>query len=139
MDGTNGPEPGMARAPGGVAVTSYVSKPTVADPTDSDHAAEFVVQLGKPGPMHARDDVRRRLDSLLEQGPRTVVVDFSQVGQLSSSTISALLLVMRRCSARGVKVVWREPSRRSVTTLARIGLGTLGHPAGDIPTMRRAQ
>jgi anti-anti-sigma regulatory factor len=139
MDGVNGPEPGMARAPRGVALTSHLSKPTAADPTDSYYAAELVVQLGELGQMHARDDVPRRLDSLLEHGARTVVVDLSRVGQLSSTTIAALLWVMRRCSARGVEVVLREPSRRSVTTLARIGLGTLGHPAGEIPTVRRAQ
>jgi hypothetical protein len=102
MDGMNGPEPGMARAPRGVALASHLSKPTAADPTDSYHAAELVVQLGEPGQMHARDDVPRRLDSLLEQGARTVIVDMSRVG------------------------------------LARMDIGTLDHPAGEIPTMRRA-
>jgi ABC-type transporter Mla MlaB component len=138
MDGMQGPGSGMPRLPRNLALTPDVSKPTGTDPTDSYHAGEVVVQLREPDPMHALDDVQWRFNSLLEQGARTLVVDLSQVGQLSSTTIAALLWVMRRCSARGVKVVLREPSRRSVTTLARIGLGTLGHPAGEIPTVRRA-
>lgn len=72
--------------------------------------------------MRVLDDVERGLDSLLERGPRTMVVDMSGVARLSSTTIAALLWVRRRCAARGVDVIVRGASPRHRALLRRIGL-----------------
>lgn len=85
-------------------------------------AIEPVVRLGNAGLSRGLSDMQERLDALLEQGPGTVVVDMSEVEQMSSVTVAALLWVKRRCSERRVHVVLRQPSQRSVNALLRIGL-----------------
>lgn len=78
--------------------------------------------LRDAGLVRVLDDLQGRLDTALETGPRAVVVDISAIGQVSSTTIAALLWIKRRCSARGVQVLLRGPSRRSRDTLQRVGL-----------------
>lgn len=67
-------------------------------------------------------DLRWRLDGLLASGPSTLVVDVAEVTRLSSATVAVLLWVRRRCRARGVRVVLRDPSRNTVELLRRTGL-----------------
>ncbi|GAA2114280.1 hypothetical protein GCM10009843_02630 [Nocardioides bigeumensis] len=74
------------------------------------------------------DDLQWRLDAVLEQGPHTVVLDMSALTRLSSTCVAALLWVKRRCAARGVAVVLRDPSRDCAAALERIGL------LGALPT-----
>ncbi|WP_246051215.1 STAS domain-containing protein [Nocardioides guangzhouensis] len=81
-----------------------------------------VVLLGDGDLGRALGDLRRRLATVLERGPATLVMDLSGVTQLSSTGIAVLLWVKRRCAAREVGVVLREPSRRSVDLLRRTGL-----------------
>ena len=85
-------------------------------------AGQVVVQLRDTGLAHVLDDVQRRLELVLKEGPRTLVVDMSAVAQVSSTTIAALLWIRRRCSARGIEVLLRRPSRRSLEALERVGL-----------------
>ena len=81
-----------------------------------------MLQMHDADLMRVLDDVERGLDSLLDRGPRTLVVDMSGVARLSSTTIAALLWVRRRCAARGVDVVLHEASTRHLAMLRRIGL-----------------
>lgn len=83
---------------------------------------EVVVELGDDNVTEALRELRWRLPLLLNRSPGTVVVDVSQMTQLSSATVAALLWVRRRCRLRGVTVVLRQPSRRSVEMLRRTGL-----------------
>ncbi|WP_228521985.1 STAS domain-containing protein [Nocardioides islandensis] len=93
------------------------------EPGTSDAiAVKPVLLLREAGLAHTFDNLHARLDAALETGPRVVVVDMSAIGQVSSTTIAALLWVKRRCSARGVEVLLRGSSRRSLDTLRRVGL-----------------
>jgi anti-anti-sigma regulatory factor len=67
-------------------------------------------------------DLDRRLGEAFEGGPRTLVIDMTGVGRVSSTTIAALLWTKRRCSSRGVEVQLRGPSRRCLDALGRVGL-----------------
>ena len=101
-----------------------------------------MLQMHDADLMRVLDDVERGLDSLLDRGPRTLVVDMSGVARLSSTTIAALLWVRRRCAARGVDVVVREASTRHLAQLRRIGLRdapalqTMAPGAGSPRTVR---
>jgi anti-anti-sigma regulatory factor len=94
-----------------------------------DSTGQAVLRIPNAGMMDVLGDLDRRLESLLESGPRTLVVDLSAVVRLSSTTIAALLWVGRRCSARGVEVVLSDASRRHVAMLQRIGLRHAPAPA----------
>jgi anti-anti-sigma regulatory factor len=85
------------------------------------------------------EDLQKQLDLLLRLGQRTLVVDVSAVGQVSSTTVAALLWIKRRCSTHGVKVLLRDPSRRSLSTLGRLGLLRVltVEPADDLGTSSR--
>jgi anti-anti-sigma regulatory factor len=82
---------------------------------------EMVIRLESTRMTHALHDLDRRLDLVLGEGPRTLVLDMS-VAPVSSTTIAALLWTRRRCSSRGVRLVLRNPSRRCLDTLRRVGL-----------------
>ena len=83
---------------------------------------EVVVTLRDAEALHALGDLRWRLNTLLAQGPATLVIDIEGVRQIASAMIAVLLQVKRRCMARRVDVVLREPSRRSLDFLHRTGL-----------------
>lgn len=83
---------------------------------------EVVLELPCSGQADRIDEVQHRVEVLLEDGPRTLVVDMSDGVSLSSSTIAALMWVRRRASARGVEVVLGDADRRVVETLLRSGL-----------------
>ena len=87
-----------------------------------DRGGEVVVTLRDAEVRHALGDLRWRLDTLLADGPATLVIDLAGVTQISSTMVAVLLRVKHRCLARGVDVVLREPSRRSVDLLHRTGL-----------------
>ncbi len=91
------------------------AEPTLTNP-------EVVVELGDAHVAEALRELRSRLPLLLNRSPGTVIVDLSEMTQLSSATVAALLWIRRRCRLRGVIVVLRQPSRRSVEMLRRTGL-----------------
>lgn len=90
--------------------------------TDHKYGDAVVVTLRDTEVPRALADLRWRLNTLLGHGPATLVIDVAGVRQISSATIAVLLQVKRRCRARGVDLVVREPSRRSVDMLHRTGL-----------------
>jgi anti-anti-sigma regulatory factor len=91
-----------------------------------------VLPLRNAGVAQALDELELRLDTALATGPRVVVVDMSAIGQVSSTTIAALLWVKRRCASRGVEVLLRGPSRRNLDTLRRVGLLGVFHLEGAL-------
>lgn len=117
MDGRIEPEPKAPRPERGLT-----SPQEPEGPAASDRTCEAVVRLCDAGLQRGLDDLQERLDFLLEQGPSTLVVDMSDVGHVSSTTVTALLWVRRRCSERSVHMVLRPPPHRSFNRLVRIGL-----------------
>ena len=81
-----------------------------------------MLELSGSGQGDRIDEVQRRVDVLLEAGPRTLVVDMSHAVQLSSATIAALMWVRRRTSARGVELLLGDADDHVVETLRRSGL-----------------
>lgn len=67
-------------------------------------------------------DLRWRLDTVLRSGTSTLVIDVSDIPRLSSATVAMLLWVARRCQARRVRLLVRNPSRASQELLRRTGL-----------------
>jgi anti-anti-sigma factor len=114
MDGSTRTEPRGA-APGTAEVVV---------PPHLDAEAEVVVPLRDADNGRVPGDLHRRLDAVLQLGPETVVIDVSEVTRFSSTTIAALLQAKRRCAARGVRVVLREPVGRAGSPLRRTGLLT---------------
>ena len=67
-------------------------------------------------------DVRWLLHDALLAGARRLVVDLSEVEQLSSTAVASLLFAHRTCRARGGAVVLRSPNPRTLDLLHRTGL-----------------
>ena len=67
-------------------------------------------------------DVRWLLHDALLAGARRLVVDLSEVEQLSSTAVASLLFAHRTCRARGGAVVLRNPNPRTLDLLHRTGL-----------------
>jgi|GEM_PF-5048400 len=107
-----------------------------AAPHFEDRPDEAMLRLRDAGLMLMVEDVHDRLETLLEPGPRELVVDMSDVAHLTSTTIAALLWIRQRCSARGVDVALRAPSRRHLEVLRRIDL--LGNAPARRPPYRTA-
>jgi anti-anti-sigma factor len=67
-------------------------------------------------------DVRWLLHDALLAGARELVVDLSDVQQLSSPAVASFLSAHRTCRARGGTVVLRGANRRTLDLLHRTGL-----------------
>jgi anti-anti-sigma regulatory factor len=80
-----------------------------------------VLTLGERGLMPVLEGVHEQVEVLLTLGPRAVLVDISEVSDLSSTAVAALLWIRRRCSERGVDVVLRGATGRNRDALKRIG------------------
>jgi len=67
-------------------------------------------------------DLRWLLHDALLAGARRLVVDLSDVRQLSSTAVASFLWAHRTCRARGGAVVLRGVNRRTEDLLERTGL-----------------
>lgn len=103
---------------------SAAGRPLIIEINPRRRGDEVVVTLRDRDVWQALGELRLRLDSLLAAGPATLVIDIAGVTQVSSAMFAVLLRVKRRCLARRVDVVLRQPSRRSVDLLRRTGLLT---------------
>lgn len=101
------------------------------DSTSRDDKAVTLLQVTDL--LNVRDAVTRQVETLLESGPRSLAVELSGV-DVTSTTVTALLWVRRRCAARGVEVALLGPPRRSVRMLKGIGFVD----AGQRPTVLRS-
>lgn len=92
---------------------------------------EQVITLGACGLMPALERVHEEVEARLTLGPRCLVVDVSEISDLSSTTVAALLWIRRRCSERGVEVALRGVAGRHRDALLRIGfVRELGRSSG---------
>ena len=66
--------------------------------------------------------LRWQLSDIVMQGAYLVVIDLSEVEQVSSQLLSALLGTHRTCHRRGGGVVIRHANRRTSELLRRTGL-----------------
>ncbi len=66
--------------------------------------------------------LRWRLRGLVMEGASLVVIDVSELGQISSTLLAALLDTHRVCRQRGGGVVIRHASRKMSDVLHRSGL-----------------
>jgi anti-anti-sigma factor len=66
--------------------------------------------------------LRWRLHGLVMEGACLVVVDVSEIDQISSTLLAALLDTHRVCRRRGGGVVIRHASRKMTDVLRRTGL-----------------
>lgn len=67
-------------------------------------------------------DLRWQLRSLVLSGAREIVVDVTEMGELSSGVVTVLLSTHRVCRVRGGGLVLRNVSRRTAELLHRTGL-----------------
>ncbi|MER7246956.1 STAS domain-containing protein [Kribbella sp. NPDC000426] len=66
--------------------------------------------------------LRWRLRGLVNEGACLVVIDVSDIGEMSSTLLAALLDTHRVCRRRGGGVVIRHASRKMTDVLRRTGL-----------------
>jgi anti-anti-sigma regulatory factor len=78
-------------------------------------------------------ELRSAVAATVRSGARTLVVDVSRLGRLSSPTVTALLWAQRRCRVQGGAVVLRGAGRRCRRLLRRTGLADVFElePAGS--------
>jgi anti-anti-sigma regulatory factor len=115
----------------------YFAEPAAAADISRGTGDEVVLSLSDNGLADAVDALEDRLDLVLASGARVLVLDMSAVETVSSTTVTVLLWAKRRCAARGLAVLLRQPSRRCVDTLRRIGL--LGGLAVESSPLRAKQ
>ncbi|WP_141781205.1 STAS domain-containing protein [Nocardioides albertanoniae] len=85
----------------------------------------------------ALHDLRWRIDEMLADSPRAVVVEVSGLTRLSSATIAALLWAKRRCTTRGVGLLLTDPDNALAGQLHRAGLHTVWDiQAGATPPLK---
>jgi anti-anti-sigma regulatory factor len=106
---------------------------------DGGNGVELVMALEEDGRERTVGGPDRRLPRLLDDGPSHLVVDLSRLDRLSSGAVRALLHIHEQCRSRGVAVMLRRPSRRSLGVLRRAGLlaalpvERAGHPVRPAP------
>jgi anti-anti-sigma factor len=87
--------------------------------TDGD---EITVRLTDDLLAEGLADVRWLLHDALLAGARRLVIDLSEVHQLSSTAVASFLFAHRTCRARGGAVVLRGANPRTLDLLHRTGL-----------------
>jgi anti-anti-sigma factor len=94
----------------------------MTDPTHSPPHQKAIVTLSEPDLDSAPTALRWQLRGLVMDGVSLVVVDVSELDQISSTVLAALLDTHRVCRRRGGGVVIRHASRRMSDVLRRTGL-----------------
>ena len=75
--------------------------------TFSEEKTDGVLVLGVSGKIHteASDELLRKLNTLIDQGERHLLLDFSDVGYINSSGLRALLIVAKKLNGLSGKMV----------------------------------
>ncbi|MCZ2805439.1 STAS domain-containing protein [Modestobacter sp. VKM Ac-2983] len=95
---------------------------TSAVPARPGRDGQVVVHLSDELLADGLADLRWLLHDALLSGARRLVVDLSDVRQLSSTAVASFLWAHRTCRARGGAVVLRGVNRRTEDLLHRTGL-----------------
>jgi anti-anti-sigma factor len=127
-------------APGRVARATV---PAVRlQPAGHGSPAVVVVTLDETTLPSGLVELRSAVAATVRSGARTLVVDVSRLGRLSSPTVTALLWAQRRCRVQGGAVVLRGADRRWRRLLRRTGLADvfdLEPPGAAAPEERRTR
>ncbi|KQW50939.1 hypothetical protein ASC77_25100 [Nocardioides sp. Root1257] len=90
--------------------------------TDDVRPGDVVVRLPRGGLNNSLAELDQQLDIAFCLEPRALVLDLSEIGRMSSTTVAELLWARQRCSRRGVEVHLWNPTRQCREALERIGL-----------------
>ncbi|GAA4735986.1 hypothetical protein GCM10023328_15300 [Modestobacter marinus] len=107
-----------------MTVTAVHRPPTGTDavPVRPGRDGQVVVRLSDDLLADGLADLRWLLRDALLSGARRLVVDLTDVRQLSSTAVASFLWAHRTCRARGGAVVLRGVNRRTEDLLHRTGL-----------------
>ena len=94
----------------------------MTDTAHSPHPQRAIVTLSDAELASGLTSLRWRLRELVMDGVCLVIVDVSDVDQISSTVLAALLDTHRVCRRRGGGVVIRHASRKMGDVLRRTGL-----------------
>ena len=94
----------------------------MSDTTRSPLPQKAIVMLSNADVGSGLTPLRWRLRELVMEGVCLVVIDVSEVDQISSTLLAALLDTHRVCRRRGGGVVIRHASRKMTDVLRRTGL-----------------
>lgn len=94
----------------------------MTDATHSPLPQKAIVAISEADLGPGLTGLRWRLRGLVMDGASLVVIDVSDVGELSSTLLAALLDTHRVCRRRGGGVVIRHASRKMSDVLRRTGL-----------------
>jgi anti-anti-sigma factor len=94
----------------------------MTDRTHSPLPQRAIVTLSGSEPADEAATLRWQLRDLVTDGVCLVIVDVSEVDQISSTVLAALLDTHRVCRRRGGGVVIRHAGRRMSDVLRRTGL-----------------
>ena len=94
----------------------------MTDTTRSPLPQKAIVMLSDADLGSGLTSLRWRLRGLVMDGACLVVIDVSEVDQISSTLLAALLDTHRVCRGRGGGVVIRHASRKMADVLRRTGL-----------------
>ncbi|WP_164701056.1 STAS domain-containing protein [Modestobacter sp. KNN46-3] len=95
---------------------------TDAEPARPGRDGQVVLRLSDDLLADGLADLRWLLHDALLSGARRLVVDLTDVRQLSSTAVASFLWAHRTCRARGGAVVLRGVNRRTEDLLHRTGL-----------------
>ncbi|GAA1579817.1 hypothetical protein GCM10009789_36970 [Kribbella sancticallisti] len=90
--------------------------------TDSPLLPQAIVTLSEADLGGGLTALRWRLRGLVMDGAYLVIIDVSEIEQISSTLLAALLDTHRVCRRRGGGVVIRHASRKMTDELRRTGL-----------------
>lgn len=94
----------------------------MTDTTHSPPLPKAIVTLSNTDTGGGLTQLRWRLRGLVMEGACLVVIDVSDLDQISSTLLAALLDTHRVCRQRGGGVVIRHASRKMTELLRRTGL-----------------
>ena len=94
----------------------------MSDTTRSPLPQKAIVTLSDADLDGSLSPLRWRLHGLVMDGACLVVIDVSEIDQISSTLLAALLDTHRVCRRRGGGVVIRHASRKMTDVLRRTGL-----------------
>lgn len=94
----------------------------MTDTTQSPLPQKAIVMLSETDLDGGLTPLRWRLRELVMEGASLVIIDVSEINQISSTLLAALLDTHRVCRQRGGGVVIRHASRKVTDVLRRTGL-----------------
>jgi len=94
----------------------------MSDTTRSPLPQKAIVMLSDADLDGSLSPLRWRLHGLVTEGACLVVIDVSEIDQISSTLLAALLDTHRVCRRRGGGVIIRHASRKMSDVLRRTGL-----------------